>query len=578
MALLAYAHKDLYDVAYSGGILCYIHHDSVRILDVHGASGTEDVIDMKALVAEISGHHPGSGINIGYLQSYQNGILRLSLDLGSEYNRLTDVVIDVRKSFVPTLSRIRMINRDTVAPQVITDGRYLVRAFNGYRIDGYDDILACEALRWTLECYDLSNPEGAASIIALGEFLKEYPCLFRLLGGWLYAICCEEPFSRHEPDGAKRLYWRCCRFPINDFHPAGPLKPGDLLTHSPYTPLPARLEAVRLFRGLAKDLRGQDCDDLVQDERTGEIFIVESGGGQTIERNSRSRHRYRCIIFPDPPAHTVNSPVTRISEIIQTIDEYPRSSVEAVHQFPADPIQKHERRIYVRPSQSFVDVIYDHGMAEPLQQTMHLCAGSRVPGSPIDPATNFLYEEGAVTEPNIYFIDRGMRRFPPHGAPQEICEVLSAFRDIDTARATDSYADERSLIIVTPQAGDSNQRDYRVILVNFDSGIHFPGFKPLTLESFSDKISYEAHKRETNGGAGHGKINFAELKQRDDSRKLKQNELDNNQLEEANESSITTRRAQTPRSHPWFYTEPAMHLEIGKGFQFHRYPPKSTAG
>ena len=577
MALLAYAHYAHIDMAYSGGILCYIYHDSVRILDVHGASGTEDVIDMKALVAEISGHPPSCPINIGYLESCQNGILRLSLDLGSEYDDLTDVMIDVRKNFVSTLSRIRMINRDTVTSQVMTDGRYLVCAFDHYRIDGYDGLFR-EAPRWTLECYDLSNPEGPASIIALGEFLKAYPFLFRLLGGWLYAICCEEPFSNPEPDGAKRLYWRYCRFPIDDFRPAGPWKPGDLLTHSPYTPLPARLEAVRLFRGLAKDLRGQNCDDLVQDERTGEVFIVESGGGQTINQISRSRHRYRRMVFPDPPAHTVNSLVTRISEIIQIIDEHPWSSVEAIHQSPADPIQNHGRRIYIQPSQSFMDVRYDHGMAEPIQQTLHLCAGSRVPGSPIDPATNFLYEEGAATEPSKYFIDRGMRRFPPHGAPQELCEVLSAFGNIDTSRAMISYADERSLIIVTPQVDDLTGRNYRIILVNFDSGIHYPGFKSLTLESFSDKISYEAHKREINEAACDGKINHDELRQRDDSRKLKQNELDNNQQEEASESSTTERRAETPRSHPWFYTEPAMHLEIGKGYQFHRYPPKPTAG
>ena len=582
MALLAYSHNILHDVAYSGGILCYVYHNSVRILDVHGASGTEHVIDMKALVAELSGSQPDSRAEIGSFCGYQNGILRMNLDLRPAYDGPREVTIDVRRNFVPTLnpipmsSPVRMIKRACVGNQVITDGRYLVRVLGHYRIDGCDDELSREALRCTLECYDLSNPEGAASIIALGGFLK-YRRLFKLLGGWLYAICGENPFPDSEIDGAKRRYWRCCRFPINDFRPAGPWKPGDLLTHSPYTPLPARLEAVRLFRGLAKDLRRQDWIDLVQDERTGEVFIVESGGGGSVDQISRSRHQYRRIIFPNPPAHTVNSLVASISEIVQTIDEPPWSPVEAVHQFPADPIQKHERRIYIQPSQSFMDVIYDHGKAEPLQQTLHLCAGSRVPGSPIDPNTNSLYKEGAVMEPNIYFIDRGMRRFPSHDAPQEICEILSAYRNVSRGRATFSYADERSLIIVTPQAGDSNRTHHRIILVNFDSGIHFPGFKPLTLESFSDKISYEEHKRETNWGACNGRINFCELNTRDGSRISEQIALENSQQEEASESSNTTRKTATPRSHPWFYTEPAMHLEIGKGFQFHRYPPKPTA-
>ena len=179
------------------------------------------------------------------------------------------------------------------------------------------------------------------------------------------------------------------------------------------------------------------------------------------------------------------------------------------------------------------------------------------------------------------FIDRGMRRFPPHGAPQEICEVFSAFQDIGPVPPTISYADERSLIIVTPQAGDSNQRDHRIVLVNFDSGIHFPGFKPLTLESLSDKISYEAYRHEIDEAARKRTVDFDQLRQRDEARKLKRIELDNNQQEKVGKGSITTPRAEAlaeaPRSHTWFYTEPAMHLAIGKGFQFHRYPPKQTA-
>ena len=363
MALLAYSQRR--QVAYSGGILCYIYHDSVRILDVHGASETEDVIDLKALVAELSGHHPGSGTNIGYILSYQNGILRVALDLRPAYECPSDVMIDVRRNFVSTLSRIRMINRAKATTQAVTDGRYLVRALCHHRIDGYDDDLAREALRCTLKCYDLSNPEKAASIIALGEFLKGYPCLFRLFGGWFYAICREEGFSKSEPDGARRLYYSYCRFPIDDFRPAGPWKPGDLLTHSPYTPLPARLEAVRLFRGVAKDVREQGWHDLVQDERTGEVFIVETGGGLT-PTTGTSGYRYRQIIFPDPPAHTVHSPLTRINEIVQTIDGYPCSSVEPVHRFPVYPMRKHERQIYVQPSQSLMDVVYDRAMTEPI--------------------------------------------------------------------------------------------------------------------------------------------------------------------------------------------------------------------
>ena len=502
MALLACSHKRPDEVAYSGGILCYIYHDSVRILDVHGASGREDVVDLKALVAELSGHHPGSRTEIGNILSYQNGILRMALDLRPAYAGSSDVVIDVRRNCVSTLSHIRMSNpvrlieRAPRTRQVITHGRYLVYVYSYVHVDGCDLDLTCDANGCKLKCYDLSNPEKAASIIALGEFLKEYPCLFKLFGGWLYGICPEEWFRYGTDCG--RLYYRYCRFPIDGFPPAGPWKPAELLNHSSYTPLPARLEAVRLFRGVAKDVRGQGFGlaDLMQDERTGEVFIVETGPS-LISNNGRRRHRYRRIIFPDPPAQIVHTPLTRISEIVQTIDGNPCSSA---HQFP------------------------------------------------------------------------------PHAGAKEICEYFSAFRNIYTSRTTVSYPDERSLIILTKQAGEPNQRDNRIILVNFDSGIHFPGFKPLTLESFCDKMSYEAYKREIDEVACDGKINLDDLWQRYGVRKLKQNELDDNQQEEASESRTTTSEAEAPDANPWFYNEPAMHLAIGKGFQFHRYPPKPTAG
>ena len=557
-------------MAYSGGILCYIYQDSVRILDVHGASGTEDVIDMKALVVELSGHHLESRTGIGRMQSYQNGILRirLNLPLGDRYYRI-DAMIDVRRRSVST-----MIPPVPVTPMVITDGRYLVCAFWRFHIEGYDDDIAHEATRWTLKCYDLDNPESSASIIALSEFLKGHRCLFKLFGGWLYAICCEDGFSITGPDGARRLYYSYCRFPIDDFRPAGTWKPGDLSTHSPYSPLPARLETVRLFRGFAEDDRGQEIIDLVQDERTGNVFIVELGGGR-LPNNTKSL-QFPQIIFLDPPAHTVNSPDTRISEVVQIIDEYPCSSVEAGHRLPRYPPQDYERRIHTKPSQSFMDVTYDDCMAKPIRQTLHLSAGSRVPGPPIAPVTNFLYKEEAITEHNKFFIEETMFSGPPRGAPQAISEVLRAFPPAHTGGVTiHCHADERSLIIIVPQPNYSYERDRRrrIILVNFDSGIHFPGLKPLTLDRHSDKISYEAHERGTSKeGCDRDQIKLNEPGPKDAEclRQLKQIKLGGNQQEEASESSTTTRRDETPRSPPWFYTEPAMHLEIGKGLQFHR--------
>ena len=577
MALLA--HSRNHDQAiYSDGTLCYLYQYAIRILDVHGASEREDVIDSKALLTKLSGPDPSRDFDkIGSIYRYQNGILTLRLDKGSVYgDNSADVIIDVRRTFVSTLdrSRIRITIPRPLAVQVLTDGRYLVCAHSELDIDGYDDHLAYKALSWTLKLYDLSNPERLASIIALGEFMTGYRCVFKLLGGWLYAICCDRDRFRDDTDDADRLYYHCCRFPVDDFGPAGPWKPGDLLTHSPYTPLPARLEAVRIFRGVAGDVRRYRLDDLMQDECTSEVFTIESamGGEPKVDRS------YQRIIFPYPPAKTVSSLETRISEIVQTIEEHPCCSDEPVHRFPAYSIGDLGGRHYVQRSQSFMDFIHGLGKAVPLQQTFHLCAGSRVAGSPIDPFTNLLYKEEAFTKPNYYLSDRSMRRFPPKGAPPDMLELLRVFPYNSTSGPSIVYADERSVLIVASEAGGLGTR-HRLILVNFDSGIHFPGFKPLTLDNLSDKISYEALVREIKKGACDDKSDYQDLIQSDayPSERLRQISLDDNQREDASEISATTSRAKPTELDSWFSKdEPAMHLKIGQGFQFHRYPPKSS--
>ena len=547
---------------YSDGILCYMYQDLVRILDVHGASATEDVIDMKALVAELPGHDPSREIDyIGLIYRYQNGILTMRLDKGSVYrDNPIMVVIDVRRSFVSTQSpsRIRKILRAPLPMELVTDGRYLICVHQLPHIEGDVDPVG-NARGWTLKCYDLSNPDRSASIIALGEFLpRGFHCRFKLVGRWFYAVCNDEDGQfTPERDGGKGLYYHCCRFPIDNFGPAGPWEPGDLLDQSQYTPLPARLEAVRLFRGIAEDVRGQNCHGLVQDERTGEVFVIEAGG----EDAAKVDIRYRRIKFPDPPAHTVSSLETRISEIVQTIEDLPSSDDVTVHQFSCCTTKKHEWRIYAQPSQSFIDITYEYGRDGPPQQVMHLCAGSRVTGSPIDPVTNLLYNKGALTEPNDQFIDRGMRRFPPQGAPQELRELFTVSGDIC------AFDDERSLIITItdPEEDALGKKGYQIILVNFDSRIRFPGFKSLTLDNLSDKISSD------------GGTDFDELGQRGASCS-KHFQFDISQQNEASQSSTTTRKAKTPGLNSWFSAELAMHLQIGQGFQFHRYPPKPTAG
>lgn len=508
---------------YSDGVLCYMQQDSVRILDVHGASQTEDVIDMRALMAELPEYDPDTPINaVGYILGYENGILTMSAVYSGS---LILVVIDVRKNIVSTTqnpSRIRQILRPSVPyhrTQVITDGRYLVWAHAPVNVP-----------EWTLKCYDLSEKDGSASVIALHEFLPTTrECRFQILDGWFYAICVDEegPFNLQR-DGKKKLYYNCCRFPIDDFAPAP--KPEDFLGPSTYTPLPARLQAVQLLRGIGRVARKQSCHHLVKDERSGDLFIVESAHTHSAPESDEP---YRRIIFPDPKKDIANSWKTTISEIVQTEEEYPPSSDHYVHR-TSFPIKAGDVRKHIQPSQSIIDVRHEYLGERSYQQVLHLYARST---------------------------DRKSWRFPPQSAPHELRDFLSV-SGVEIA----TLADERSLIILTcdRETHETPTRNDQLILVNFDSAINFPNFRYLALENLSDKVFAD------------GKVDVTGAIRSKQMRKLQVELLQLNEEARREAEAHDARKAEAPVAHPWFSNEPAMHQSIGQGFQF--YPPKPTAG
>ena len=236
MALLTHGRTNN-SMQYSDEILCYMQQDSVRILDVHGASQTEVVIDTRALIAELPIFDIDTPItDVGSILGYENGILTMNA-VYSDSPIL--MVIDVREKVVSTTqnpSRIRKTLREYfpyLSKNIITDGRHLAC------VDAPANVP-----EWTLKCYDLSENDGSASDIALHEFLpRAQDCRFKIFDGWFYAICADEEGAfQSQPDGEKKLYYNCCRFPIDDFAPAE--KPEFWTGPNSYIPLPARLQAI----------------------------------------------------------------------------------------------------------------------------------------------------------------------------------------------------------------------------------------------------------------------------------------------------------------------------------------------
>ena len=518
------------DVSYSDGFLRYMHQGSVRILDVHGASETEAVIDMSKLMAKLPAYVPNTDIDdFGHIFRHQNGILTMRLRTESvNHGNPLMVVIDVRGDFVATperLSRKIMILREFLPQQplhVITDGRYLVCVDIPQNVS-----------EWTLKCYDLSKMDASdtnapTSIIALNEFLpKGDKCWFQLLDGLLYVICADQDvkFDPERHDHEQKLYYNCCRFPINC-----PIteKPEDFLD-DPYTPLPAGLEAFAFYRGRGHFFWKQECLGLVKDEQTGEVFIVES---PSILDLPESDTPYRRLNFPKSSGHTVRSWETKISEIVQVIDvddyKYEKSQYEKMPE---------EIRKFVQPSQGIIDISYEDledpkEVSDEEQQLLHLYSCST---------------------------KRGIWRFPTPSAPRELLDFLTK-----PGRFIDPFvqADERSLIVIFVNKNlidETGSTDCQIMLVNFDSGINLPGLKDLVLDNLSDKVFK------------NGEIDATSAKISENVRRSQVELLQLNEKAGGNAAAPDSWEAQVD---PWFSTSPAMHTIIRQGF---RFPPKPTA-
>ena len=508
MALLAQGRINN-SVTYSDGILCYMYEDSIRILDVHGASETEDVINVVKLMAVlgIELNTRDDDDNVGIFR-YENGILTMKVVSRSVNARNPIlVVIDLRRDFVSTPqspSRIRKIlqGEPHTLPQepmrIMTNGDYLCCVVKT------DDVSA-----WKLKCYDLSKKEEGASIIALHDFMPKLDkCRFKLLNGWVYAICTnEEGDYNHQRDRQKQLYYNCCRFPIDDFSPTK--KPEDFLGPPQYTPLPARLQAAQIPRGSGEFVWKRVCIDLVQDEGTGELVIVES---TSFIETPDSDKPYRHFIFPDPK-DTKNPWEASISAIVQKSS----SSANGANQSSRYSTKLEEVRRHVQPSKSIMDVTYE--MLEDVP-VLHLYASST---------------------------ERGVWRFPPENAPHELRELLSRKGFISLR------ADERSLIVIIYDP-DFDDKENQLILVNFDSGINFPGFKHLALKELSHK---ETSDREITTGPNRPKL-------------LRELQIEILRLnEETSISNTTPTKAKTLVANTWFSTEQALHRTIDKGFRFY---------
>jgi len=164
-------------VYYNEGILCYVQEEFIRILDVYKVSEIEEVVDMRALLAEEAARWPLFTADIQELLSkrfwlvinrYERGIL--SLDVFSKFKRLVIINVPLKDQNVPLKDRVRKVRNFTkYSHHVRTDGRYAIYVpYSRYNNEMRN------AAEWTVECYDLEDKDRIfAEIAATGNHVLQ---------------------------------------------------------------------------------------------------------------------------------------------------------------------------------------------------------------------------------------------------------------------------------------------------------------------------------------------------------------------------------------------------------------------
>ena len=563
---------------YQDGILCYLYRATIRILDVHGASATEKVIDLNRLGQAIWKFD--TNVPRIELVHYQDDILTLTV-----YTNLTEqaqLVILNTENDIPDHARVRLVtNCPGCKFWVRNDSRYLyLGTRDGLGRDGHRE--------WLLHGWDLTNHhqfEGLQLSELFGTDLGQ-TVSFQVHDGFFYAISNQSSAEVEEIDWTS--YYHCYRFPLQD-------------------PSPEAAEPKQLWRRQHREGVINDSWtelSLQKDECTGNLLITEcrrewKDGGSTQRRTYYRQPLifpytpgqvpdHLMLIHPGPPDAPHLPPAPGLSRLalpvgdplVGLLDAKNKPLYEAAHQridrdchheYPNDEamsqsksfiLAKTKHRAYISSCSAFLDLVIDDN-ADPQRQWTHqirLRIGSRIQSSPLGP-------EGLLRRPLMddadgnpiedsenRFTSRGINIWPTASASVELLDLLNPFPG-PKAHLYSKWAinggvraisDERSIVYM---AKESSEVESAIVLVNFDSWIRFGGLTPMKTNNSSLETEDSTRKvviNERSEATGKGKNRATAIVEESD-------------LEKDEEGD---------QSRPWFREEKAMHLNIGKGFQF----------
>ena len=497
---------------YRDGILCYLDCNIIRILDVHGAARVEGLIDLEAIGPQICKRKlPFTRVE---LLHYQAGMLSclLYFPTNSETYRFEElflVVIDVRqRQGANAHQRIRLAI-------LIQKSKFWVRNNSRYLYVGSHDGIGGSGHReWVLQGYDLSNgrPERPLQLPDLfGSDLRQ-TVVFEVFDDHLYAVSNQSCFELEEIDWTS--YYHIFRFPLHDPSESHVVKPQ------------------RLWRRQHREGPINDSWTdlgLCKDEKSGALLIVECRREWQTGVSTQKRTYYmQPLSGPDfhdyfdftATSTSASSPELRSASIaalhppddvlataIDPKENKPNfsPSVPRLQRFyhpecssrssstPSFILAKTKSRSYIQPSSAFFDLVIDNaqpvGRPDHRQQQVRLRIDARTQASPIDAETGRLHKPkhdqygNPLPDSEERFNDRGVRLWPRANAPLELLKMLNPEHSGSSnpmVGDVTAITDERTLIyICEPMMFDKERQAARIVLVNFDRAIRFPGLKTL---------------------------------------------------------------------------------------------------
>ena len=553
---------------YGEGILAYPLGDVIRILDVYNAAVEEDVVDVRSLLGEEAGCWPQHTQGIQELLSkkhyirmlaYREGILLFDIedvDPPSAYL----VAISIRKE-VPLQKRLLMIRTCSSRCEAQTDGRYII-VFEDPKSNG------------NLELYDLEDERQRIQKRHLPEFTVYNDADRQIYDGCFYLLSNRR--SYHDDDAIARElsgYNYCYRFPLNESLPVASYVAAGA------EPLPEQQQVVRVRRQQPRT-RPDDGPEphipwsslkLWRDDYSGQLVIVEGWHHDGEEDDGENaQYTFQPLQFPEPSSaiDTVMSEAELVyfGNALNPADLPP---AEKDCECPRDPGDRLRARVYVPRVSTFFDIYpgSDENLDSRKGFEFHLAVGScscaSLGGSVSDEFDKITSRktDGLSLDDNNKRKFVGARRFPPNGAPKALYNLLWSTGKMHSSMFDGD--DPRSILYSTKRLDRKwNDTAQKIVLINFDPYIRFPGLETMVLRPLSTQLTPREYEDELLRAKREQRfIPGKEWDEKQEKKAAKRKRLREMHKDDEVED------VPEPKS-PWFRTEPAMHLSIGQGFQF----------